>query len=66
MRVLSIVCGVAVLITALHGVHAIHHFLHFAVNGGSHSAEVWAGAAGAALIAVFAFTGGILLLVRGK
>jgi hypothetical protein len=64
MRVLNIVCGLSVLLVTLHLAHAIHHFyvhrLQFDVSGVS----LWSGIIIAALIGVFSFVGGCLLLRR--
>ena len=59
MRVLRIVAGIAVLINALHFVHAIHHF---AAHHGPHTSSGWAAIAGAILLDLLSFVGGFLLL----
>ena len=59
MRALRIAAGVAVLLNALHSVHAIHHFW---VLDGPHSPATWAGIAGAVLLDLLSFAGGVLLL----
>ena len=59
MRALRIVSGIAVLLTAIHFIHAIHHFMFFHAG---HSAGAWAAALAAVLIDLFAFIGGVLLL----
>jgi hypothetical protein len=59
MRALRIAAGIAVLLNALHFVHAIQHF---AVHHGPHTAVGWAAIAGAILMDVLTFVGGFLLL----
>ena len=63
MQVLKVICGIAVILVSLHLVHAIHHFVAVAVNNGPNAA-IWSGAAFAALIGIFSFIGGVLLLMR--
>ena len=43
MRVLNTVCGVAVLLNALHMGHAVHYFLTIAAQESMHGVEMWAG-----------------------
>ncbi|HUK23342.1 MAG TPA: hypothetical protein VLV49_02090 [Terriglobales bacterium] len=62
MRILRIACGIAVLLTSLHLVHGLHHFLIHA--DGMNRLALWAGASLGAIVIVLAFTGGILLLSR--
>lgn len=59
MRILRIAAGIAVLLNALHFVHAIHHFTAL---DGPHSSAGWAAIAGAVLLDMLSFAGGILLL----
>lgn len=59
MRVLRIAAGIAVLLNALHFVHAIHHF---SVHDSPHSPATWAAITGAILIDLLTFVGGFLLL----
>jgi hypothetical protein len=63
MRALKIVCGIAVLLVAIHFVHGIHHVIS---HGGSLGAGMWALVAAAAVVDVFAIIGGVLLLRSGS
>jgi hypothetical protein len=64
MRLLNIVCGIAVLLVSLHLVHAIHHFLGIGLHEGMSVSELWGGTLLAAIIGIFSFLGGCLLLRR--
>jgi hypothetical protein len=59
MRALRIAAGIAVLLNALHFVHAIHHFW---ISESSHTPAAWAGIAAAVLLDLLSFAGAFLLL----
>lgn len=59
MRALKIVSGVAVLLMAIHFIHAMHHFYSMStVHGGG----FWLPMIAAALVDLLTFVGGVLLL----
>jgi alcohol dehydrogenase class IV len=62
MRALKILTGMAVLLTALHFAHAIHHFVSQFPNLGP---GVWLAVVAAVLIDLLAFVGGGLLFRSG-
>jgi uncharacterized membrane protein len=64
MRALYILSGIAVLITSLHLVHAIHHFYAVGSQAGMHGAALWSAMLAAIVIDVLSFIGGCLLLRR--
>jgi hypothetical protein len=63
MQILKILSGVAVLLTALHFAHAIHHF--YSVDP-MHGFGFWSGLLLAVIIDILTFWGGYLLLRPGS
>ena len=59
MRALRIVCGIAVLLVAIHFIHGIHHVIS---HNSAHGAGFWALVVAAAVVDVLAIIGGVLLL----
>ena len=64
MRVLKIVCGIAVIITTVHLAHGIHHFHSHAMHDGFHGIALWGSTALAVAIGTLSLIGGVLLIVR--
>jgi hypothetical protein len=59
MRSLRIAAGIAVLLNALHFIHAIHHFYS---SDSTHSAGTWAMLLAGIAIDLLSFAGAYLLL----
>jgi len=65
MRIVNILSGLAVLFTTLAFGHLLHHYF---LNAGeaAHSPPLLAGMAFGAVVGIFSFIGGCLLLRRGR
>lgn len=63
MRVLNVLCGVSVLLLAVHFTHVMHHVL---VHPPMHSPLFWIGVVFATIVWVLSFVGGCLLLRTGQ
>ena len=66
MRILNIVCGIAVIITTLHLAHGMHHFLSATSHEGMHGAALYSAMTLAAVIWLLSLVGGCLLLRRAR
>jgi hypothetical protein len=66
MRILNIVCGLAVLITSVHLGHGVHHFLGMAGPDSLQGPLLWGVVALAVLIGGLSFIGGCLLIRRAR
>ena len=66
MRVLNISSGLAVLLTTLAFGHLLHRYFVGAAPSGVHDPSFLAGMAAGAVVGVFSFIGGCLLLRRGR
>ena len=66
MRVLNISSGFAVLFTTLAFGHFLHRYFVGAASSDVHDAAFLAGMAAGAIVGIFSFIGGCLLLRRGR
>jgi hypothetical protein len=64
MRALNIICGIAILIAALHLVHGVHHFYGHTQREGLHGLGLWGALGGASLMIIFSVIGAIQLFRR--
>jgi len=65
MRIFHVLSGLAVLFTSLAYVHIWHHFLTHA-HAPDRTAGFWLAMVAAAVVGVFSFVGGYLLLRRAR
>ena len=63
MRILNVLCGIAILITTAAYVHLIQHFSAAAPHD---NPVFWAGITFAVAVGILSFVGGCLLLRRGR
>lgn len=63
MKALRILCGLAILLNALHLGHAIHHAFSLFPD---HNAGFWGAFVAAVAIAILSFIGGCLLLREAR
>ena len=63
-RTLNIVCGIAVILTSLHLVHAIEHFHHIAMQESMNGPLYWGGMVFAVIVDFLSLIGGLLLLTK--
>jgi len=66
MRILNILSGIAVLLTTLAFVHLLHRHFVGGLPGDVHDLAFLAGMTAGAVVAIFSFIGGCLLLRRGR
>jgi uncharacterized membrane protein len=66
MRVLNILCGIAVLFTTLAFAHLFHHHFLHASPDDVHNPTFLAGMAVLVVVGILSFIGGCLLLRRGR
>ena len=59
MRILKVICGIAILLNALHLEHAVHHFYGLDPD---HGAGFWAGMTLAVTVGILSLIGGCLLI----
>lgn len=64
MRVLNIICGIAVIVAALHLVHGIQHFYGHMQHDGMHKLAPWAALGGAVLMIALCLIGAVQLFRR--
>jgi F0F1-type ATP synthase membrane subunit c/vacuolar-type H+-ATPase subunit K len=64
MRALKIVCGIAVIVMALHFGHAIHHFHSHAARDGLHGIALWGSMSLGVVTGILSLIGGLLLFTR--
>lgn len=64
MRALNMICGIAIIIAALHLVHGIQHFYGHIEREGMHSLGPLAALGGAVLLIGLCFVGAVQLFRR--
>ncbi|MBS1842266.1 MAG: hypothetical protein JSS69_01550 [Acidobacteria bacterium] len=64
MRILNIICGLAIIVAALHLVHGIHHFYGHMDRQSMHGIGPWTAMAGAGLMIVLCLIGAVQLFRR--
>jgi predicted DNA repair protein MutK len=66
MRILNVLCGMAVLFTTLALAHLIHHHAGHASSSDFHSPAFLASFVAAIAVAILSLIGGCLLIRRGR